>query len=226
MMAIRFFDILLSGLALFLLSPILLTVMTVLSVTGERKIIFSQERVGKDKKFFRLLKFVTMLADSPNIGTGTITTKNDPRILPVGSILRKTKLNELPQFANVFLGDMSMIGPRPLATGEYSLYSSQIQSIVSRVKPGLSGIGSIVFRNEEEIIQGHENAKEFYACQIAPYKGKLEEWYVSNVSVATFFILIFLTAWVVLFPRSKIVWKMFKTLPKPPISLSADLGYE
>jgi lipopolysaccharide/colanic/teichoic acid biosynthesis glycosyltransferase len=225
-MGIRFFDILLSGLALFLLSPILLTVVTVLSVTGERKIIFSQERVGKDKKFFRLLKFVTMLADSPNIGTGTITTKNDPRILPVGSILRKTKLNELPQLANVFLGNMSIIGPRPLAIGEYSLYSSQIQSIVSRVKPGLSGIGSIVFRNEEEIIQGHENAKEFYASQIAPYKGDLEEWYVSNVSMATFFILIFLTAWVVSFPKTKIVWKIFKTLPKPPISLSADLGYE
>lgn len=226
MMAIRFFDILFSVLALISLSPLLLPIMIILARTGEGKIFFSQERIGKNKTTFHLLKFATMLENSPNIGTGTITTKNDPRILPVGKFLRKTKINELPQLINIFLGDMSVIGPRPLTMETFSLFSSDIQSNIISVRPGLSGIGSIIFRNEEEIIQTQENAKEFYASEIAPYKGELERWYLANARVFIYFTCIFFTVWLVLFPRSKIVWKTMRTLPKPPATLAFVLGYE
>ena len=91
----RFFDILFSGLALLLLSPLLVLIAIILKCSGEEK-SFLQERVGKDGKLFKLYKFATMLKDSPNLGTGTVTMKDDPRVLPVGKFLRKTKINELP----------------------------------------------------------------------------------------------------------------------------------
>lgn len=223
-MIARFFDILFSGLAIVALSPMLVPLIIVLLFTGEGKVFFRQERIGKGERTFKLLKFATMLENSPNIGTGTITTKNDPRILPVGRLLRKAKINELPQVLNIFLGDMSIIGPRPLTNETFSFYPRQTQSSISSLRPGLSGIGSIVFRNEEEIIQTQQNAKEFYASEIAPYKGELEKWYVSKANIIIYFALIFLTVWVVLFPNSKIVWKTFKSLPTPPRSLRTNLG--
>ena len=109
----RLFDIIFSGIALVLLSPLLLPLMFILRVTGEGEIFFPQSRVGRGGKHFKLYKFATMLKDSPNMGTGTVTVKNDPRILPIGGFLRKTKVNELPQLINIFNGDMSVIGPRP-----------------------------------------------------------------------------------------------------------------
>ena len=108
----RFFDVIFSGLALLVLSPLLVPIVLILMFSGEGEIFFFQERIGKDGKVFKLFKFATMLKDSPNIGTGTVTMKGDPRILPVGKFLRKTKINELPQLLNIFFGDMSVIGPQ------------------------------------------------------------------------------------------------------------------
>ncbi len=112
---IRLFDVIFSGIALVFLSPLLIPIALLLKLSGEGEIFFLQERVGKNREMFKLYKFATMLKDSPNIGTGTVTMKNDPRILPIGAFLRKTKINELPQLLNVFLGHMSLIGPRPQA---------------------------------------------------------------------------------------------------------------
>ena len=98
----RFFDIFFSGLALLLLSPLLLPILMTLRLSGEGEVFFLQERVGKGGERFKLFKFATMLKDSPNIGTGTVTMKGDPRVLPVGIFLRKTKINELPQLLNIF----------------------------------------------------------------------------------------------------------------------------
>ena len=97
----RMFDILFSGIALILLSPLLLPMMFILRVTGEGEVFFLQSRVGRGGKHFKLYKFATMLKDSPNMATGTVTVKNDPRVLPVGAFLRKTKINELPQLINI-----------------------------------------------------------------------------------------------------------------------------
>jgi len=165
------------------------------------------------------LKFATMLKDSPNIGTGTITTRDDPRVLPFGKFLRSTKINELPQLLNILKGDMSVIGPRPQTQRCFDAFPARSQVEIVKVRPGLSGVGSIVFRGEEEMMADAEDADRLYDEVIMPYKGRLEEWYVANQSVRLYFLLIFLTVWVVVFPRSGLHWRVLKGLPEGPEEL-------
>lgn len=221
----RFFDIIFSSLALFVFSPIFIIVGIILRFTGEGEIFFLQERIGRSGKIFRLYKFATMLKDSPNIGTGTVTMKNDSRILPIGKYLRKTKINELPQLFNIFVGDMSVIGPRPLTLQTFSAYSIDTQEIIKKVRPGLSGVGSIIFRGEEDIMFGVSASVDFYKNIIAPYKGSLEEWFVSNKGLYIYFMAIIITIWIILIPKTRIPWKIFKNLPKPPEELRKALNY-
>ena len=221
----RFFDLLFSALSLLILFPLLLPTIIILRLTGEGEIFFLQERVGQNRKKFKLFKFATMLKESPNIGTGTVTMRDDPRVLPIGKFLRKTKINELPQLLNVFFGNMSIIGPRPLTVQAFRAYSESTQSLITQVRPGLSGVGSIIFRGEEEIMNGATASVDFYANVIAPYKGALEEWFVSNKSLYVYFVAIFATVWVVLFPRTKIAWRVFKDLPDPPKDLKQVLNF-
>lgn len=222
---VRVFDILFSGLALILLFPFLLIISLVLKFTGEGEIFFLQDRVGKNREMFKLLKFVTMLKDSSSIGTGTVTMENDPRVLPLGKFLRKTKINELPQLFNVLIGHMSLIGPRPQALRCFDSFSIESQNIIVKVKPGLSGIGPIVFRGEESVLKGNNGTIEFYENIIGPYKGEVEAWYVGKQGLITYFSLIMLTIWVVLFPKSDLVWRFFKDLPSPPKILKKDLNF-
>ena len=221
----RFFDVLFSGLALLVLSPLLVPITLLLRFTGEGEIFFLQERVGKDGKPFKLFKFATMLKDSPNIGTGTVTMKNDPRVLPMGKFLRKTKINELPQLLNIFLGDMSVVGPRPQAHRCFNAFPLDLQQVIVKVKPGLSGLGPIVFRGEEDILADHAGSVEFYDNVIAPYKGEVEAWYVDHQTMFTYFAVILVTVWVVLFPSSRVVWRVFNGLPVPPDALKGPLNY-
>ena len=221
----RFFDIFFSGLALLVLSPLLVPIVIILKFSGEGEVFFLQERIGKGGRIFKLFKFATMLKDSPNIGTGTVTMKGDPRILPVGKFLRKTKINELPQLLNIFIGDMSVIGPRPLTVQTFSSYSATTQEIVKKVRPGLSGVGSIIFRGEEEIMHGSSASVDFYDKVISPYKGSLEEWFVSNKSTYIYFLAIFITIWAVFIPSTKIAWRVFQDLPEPPAELKQALNF-
>ncbi len=221
----RFFDILFSVLAMLLLFPLLVPVIIILKLTGEGEVFFLQERIGQGGEKFKLYKFATMLKNSPNIGTGTVTMRGDPRILPVGTFLRKTKINELPQLLNIFFGDMSIIGPRPLTAQTFGAYSESAQSFIAQVRPGLSGIGSIIFRDEEEIMHGATASINFYASVIVPYKGTLEEWFVLNKSLNIYFMAILVTAWTVLIPNTKIAWRVFKNLPEPPNELKQALNY-
>jgi len=221
----RFFDILFSLIALLLLSPLLVLIVITLRLTGEGEVFFLQERIGKSGKKFKLFKFATMLKNSPNIGTGTVTMRGDPRVLPVGTFLRKTKINELPQLLNIFFGDMSVVGPRPLTTQTFRAYSESSKDLIKQVRPGLSGVGSIIFRDEEDILHGTNASVNFYVNVIAPYKGKLEEWFVLNKSLYIYFIAIFLTAWTVLIPSTKIAWRVFKDLPEPPEELKQVLNF-
>ena len=184
-----------------------------------------QERIGKEGKKFKLFKFATMLKDSPNIGTRTVTMKDDPRVLPFGKFLRKTKINELPQLLNILFGDMSVIGPRPLTSQTFNSYSQNTQIIINKVRPGLSGIGSIIFRGEEEIMHGEKASIDFYNNVIAPYKGLLEEWFVLNKGMYIYFMAIFVTIWAVLFPKTTLAWKVFYNLPEPPKELKTLLNY-
>lgn len=219
----RIFDLFFSLTALAILSPLVLPIIFILRLTGEGEIFFLQERVGKHGKIFKLFKFATMLKDSPNIGTGEVTVKSDPRILPVGYVLRKFKINELPQLLNVFLGHMSLIGPRPLTKTLFDCYPKNVQKAIKSVRPGLSGIGSIVFRSEEDILQGDQGSRNFYQDVILKYKGSLEEWFVMNKSMYVYFLAIFITIWVIFFSNSTIVFKIFQSLPPLPSELGASL---
>jgi lipopolysaccharide/colanic/teichoic acid biosynthesis glycosyltransferase len=212
--------------ALIFLSPLLIPIVIILKCTGEGEVFFKQKRMGRHGVLFQLFKFATMLKDSPNIGTGTVTMREDPRVLPVGKFLRKTKINELPQLLNIFFGDMSVVGPRPLTIQTFGSYSKNTQDIIKEVRPGLSGVGSIIFRGEEEILQGVHASVDFYDKVIAPYKGTLEEWFVSNKGLYIYFVSIFITIWVILFPKTKVAWKVFRGLPKPPKELKLALNYD
>ena len=213
----RFFDIILSGLAIICLSPLLIPVVIILKLTGEHYIFYSQERTGKEGKPFGLLKFATMLKNSPNMGSGDITLKKDPRVLPFGRILRKTKINELPQLFNIFLGDMSVIGPRPLTPRNFSYYMQETQEEIGKLLPGLSGIGSVIFRDEETIMASFGmDYTECYKTFIAPYKGALELWYLTHHNLWVDFQIIFLTVWVIFFPKSQLPYRCFKDLPSKP----------
>jgi lipopolysaccharide/colanic/teichoic acid biosynthesis glycosyltransferase len=221
----RFFDVIFSGIALIFLLPLLIPIVIILSLTGEREVFFVQERIGQYGKTFKLYKFATMLKNSPNLSTGTITVKGDSRILPVGQFLRKSKINELPQLLNIFFGDMSFVGPRPLTLQTFSSYDEKTKLIVNQVRPGLSGVGSIIFRAEEDMLFDEPNTVEFYRNVIAPYKGELEVWYIRNRSVYIYFLVILITIWIVLFPTSSIAWKYFYDLPVPPDDLKVILKY-
>jgi lipopolysaccharide/colanic/teichoic acid biosynthesis glycosyltransferase len=213
----RIIEILLSILALLILLPLFIPIMIILLLTGEHKIFYLQTRVGFKNKDFKIIKFATMLTNSANMGTGSLTLKNDPRVLPFGSFLRKTKINELPQILNIIIGNLSIVGPRPQMRVDFVKYSDKVQEKIYNVKPGLTGIGSIIFRDEESLISvasETENPHDFYKRVIAPYKGELEIWYQSHRSIFLDFKLIFITAWVIVNPKSRIYEKWFKDLPK------------
>jgi len=210
----------LSLILIALLSPLLFPIMVGLLLTGEGEIWYKQERVGFKNKPFLIWKFATMLKNSSKMAGGIITTKKDPRITLMGGFLRKSKINELPQLINIFKGDMSFVGPRPLMSISFKTYTSNIQKVIYNVKPGLTGIGSIIFRDEEQImtevkLKG-EDTWAYYSNKIYPFKGKLELWYQEKISFKLDFFLILLTILVILFPSSKIMYYWFKDLPKRP----------
>ncbi|MGI5070486.1 sugar transferase [Treponema pectinovorum] len=215
----RFFDVLFSGIAIILLSPLFLVTMIILKCTGEHEIFYLQQRMGKKNTPFYIIKFATMLKNSINMGAGDVTVRNDPRILPFGKFLRKTKINELPQLFNIFIGQMSIVGWRPLVIDSYEMYTDEVKKYISTVSPGLSGVGSIIFRDEESYYQDLDNPKIFYDEVIRPYKGKCEIWYVKNRSIMLYFKVIILTVISVVNPKSNIYIKWFKNLPKRPTEL-------
>lgn len=217
---IRACDVLFSSLFILLVLPVWLIVIPLLRFTGEGEVFYRQPRVGKDGQTFDLLKFATMLKDSPKLGTGDLTLHNDPRVLPVGRVLRKTKINELPQLINVWRGEMSIVGPRPQTPRIFALYPKHIQEELKQMRPGLSGVGPIIFRGEETMLEGADDPQDLYARVIMPYKGEVERWYLNHQSLWTYFAVIFVTIWVVLFSKSRIAWRVFRGLPAPPRELA------
>ena len=213
----RIIDLLLSILALLVLLPLFIPIVAILLLTGEHKVFYTQTRVGYKNQNFKILKFATMLSNSANMGSGSLTLKNDPRVLPFGSFLRKTKINELPQILNILFGDLSIVGPRPQMQVDFEKYSDEVQRKIYNVRPGLTGIGSIVFRDEESLISvasEKENPHDFYKRVIAPYKGELEMWYQAKRSLILDFQLIFITAWAIVVPETRLYEKWFHDLPK------------
>lgn len=221
----RFLDIVFSCAALVLLCPILLPIGCLLRFTGEGEIFFAQARVGLGGKPFQLFKFATMLKDSPTLGTGTVTLKDDPRVLPIGKFLRKTKINELPQLWNIVIGDMSVIGPRPQTQRCFDAFPEAARVAIVQVRPGLSGVGSVLFRDEENMLHASADPDAYYDGVIMPFKGLVEQWYVDNQGLKLYLVSILATAWAILFPRSSILWRLTKGLPTPPPELRDSLNY-
>ena len=216
----RLFDLVISGLSIIVLSPLLLPIILLLRITGEGEVFFSQDRMGKGGSLFSLHKFATMLKDSPNIGSGTLTVQNDSRILPLGHFLRKTKINELPQLFNVFKGDMSIVGPRPQSPRNFSAFSEDVQKNIMLVSPGLTGLGSIFFSDEEVMLTSSVNHDEFYDSVIMPYKGQLETWYVNHTTILIDLKIVYVTALKIIFPKLRLnLSKFFDGMPNPPKEL-------
>ncbi|RUM73507.1 MAG: sugar transferase [Sulfurovum sp.] len=221
----RFFDILFSSLAIALLSPVLIVASIALKIT-KNDILYRQKRVGLGGQYFDIYKFTTMVKNSENMGAGTITVKGDARVLPVGKFLRKSKINELPQLFNILKGDMSIIGPRPQDSIGFNAFNKKEQESIIKIRPGLSGVGSIFFRDEEEIMERAKVAdkKRFYIEVISPYKGMIEAWYVEHKSLYLYFLLIFLTIHIVICSKCKIDFsKKFQAFPSSPHSLTQYL---
>ncbi len=216
----RFFDLAFAALGLLLLLPLLLPIMLALRLTAEGEVFYRQKRVGFRNQHFGIWKFATMLKNSPNMGTGSLALRNDPRVTPLGRWLRKTKINELPQLINVLTGEMSFVGPRPQMQVDFDVYPPEVKEKIYSAKPGITGIGSIVFRDEERLLSRPGiDPKAFYAAHIAPYKGALEMWYLRHRSLYTDFMLLLLTAWAIVFPHSNLPFKVFSQLPPVPKDL-------
>lgn len=200
----RLIDIICSSILLIILSPLFVAVIIILRFTGENEILYFQDRVGFEEKTIRIIKFATMIKNSPNLGSKSITLRNDPRVTKVGKILRKTKINELPQLMNVLKGEMTLVGPRPQMRVDYDCYDTVAKKYISSVKPGLTGLGSIFFRDEERLLSSVNNPREYYEKFIAPEKAKLEKFYVEHRGIMLDFKIILITIFVVLFPNQRI----------------------
>ncbi len=215
----RLLDIVVAGAVLLVLGLPFLAIMAVLRWTGEGEVWYLQDRVGRDGKIFRVFKFATMLKASPSLGSRDITVQNDPRVLPVGKLLRKTKINELPQFINVFRGDLSLVGWRPLMPVSFQEYADEVQRKIVTVQPGLTGLGSVVFRDEESIVTTAQkegrDLRATYRDEIMPYKGALELWYADHAGLWTDLKILSATAIVVVIPRWTGYRRWFVGLPRP-----------
>ena len=201
---IRFFDLLFSMLGILALLPLFIPICAILRLTGEGKILYIQQRVGQNRKLFGLVKFATMLEDSPNMGSGDITIRNDPRILPLGRFLRKTKINELPQLFNIFKGDMTFVGFRPHTQNALKHFDDAQIKVVTKLKPGLTGYGSLEFSDEESLLPDDpDEAIKFYKSVIVPRKVFLEEKWIKDRSIKVYFLIIFSTIFKVLLSKKR-----------------------
>lgn len=213
----RLFDIITSFIVLIILAPLFIPIMIILRFSGEGEIFYLQTRIGRNNEPFRITKFATMLKDSPNIGSGEHTMKNDPRVLPIGKFLRKSKINELPQIWDIFVGKMSWVGPRPTTPGHHALYPEFYLEVMKNHVPGITGIGSIIFRDEETILSNAQNHEDCYAKEIVPYKAEVEKWYKEKRNLFMDIILMLITAWVVIFSESTILYKVYPDIPRKDI---------
>lgn len=188
----RLFDIICSGFGLLLLSPFLLVIVLLIKASSKGPIFFRQIRVGQSGKLFRIHKFRTMVVDAEAKGL-KITVGRDTRITSIGHILRKTKLDELPQLFDVFIGDMSLVGPRPEVPEYVAYYPQSVKDVVLSVKPGITDEASIVMIDENDILAGAMNPEETYIKQILPLKLDFAVNYVNNRGILVDIKIIFRT---------------------------------
>jgi len=192
----RVFDFFLALILLLFFSPLFLIVAVLIKLTSSGPIFFSQNRGGKGGQYFSILKFRSMTVKSEADGKD-FHPGSDDRVTSIGQLLRKTKMDELPQLINVLKGEMSMVGPRPEVKVYIDLYPERWKKVLS-IRPGITDPASISFRNEEELLAKADDAEMEYRQKILPYKLNLYEQYVEKVSLFTDIKLLVLTIFVVL----------------------------
>ncbi|MGZ3996819.1 MAG: sugar transferase [Flavisolibacter sp.] len=193
----RLFDILFSFIGLLLLQPLFVVIAIMIKVDSKGPVFFRQGRVGKNFKRFMIYKFRTMVVDAEKKGL-RITSGGDNRVTRVGRMLRKFKIDELPQLFNVLKGDMSLVGPRPEVIKYVEWYKDDYERILS-IRPGITDISSMTFRNEESILQGVDDPERYYVHVLLPEKMRLAREYIQNVSFFYDVELIFKTLYKVIF---------------------------
>lgn len=190
---IRFFDVVLSGIGLILLSPLFLVLYVLIRLESKGGGFYAQERIGKDGVPFKLYKFRSMRQDADK-GSLITVGGHDPRITKMGYFIRKYKLDELPQLWNVFIGDMSLVGPRPEVEKYTRLYTPE-QRMVLSVAPGITDWASIEYVDENVILGHAEDPDKAYIEQIMPDKIKYNMKYINHKSIGEYFKIIFMTFW-------------------------------
>lgn len=194
----RLFDVLCALLSIIIVSPVLIVIGALVWISDPGPIIFNGMRVGRNGALFHILKFRTMRV-RPLAGAA-VTVRNDPRITPVGRVLRKLKLDELPQLFNVLRGDMSFVGPRPEAPVYVALYTPEQRQIL-RVRPGITGLTQIVYRDESELLAG-SNAEWVYRTVAMPAKLDIDHLYIEKQSLWLDLGILALTAAAIVYPPS------------------------
>ncbi len=187
----RLFDIVASGLGLICLSPLFAAVAIWIKCDSKGPVFYRQTRVGKDNKDFRLYKFRSMRPNSDKAGLITIGGR-DPRVTRSGYYIRKYKLDEFPQLINVFIGDMSLVGPRPEVRKYVDMYTPEQLKVLS-VRPGITSLASIRYRNENDILAAAEDPDRAYVEQVMPDKLAIDMEYVGRANLLTDIKLIFST---------------------------------
>lgn len=189
----RAFDFILSLIGLILLSPIFLIISLLIALSSKGGVLYKQTRVGKDNIDFKVYKFRSMIVDADKKGLLSIGKDGrDPRITKIGYILRKYKLDELPQLINVLKGDMSLVGPRPEVRKYVDLYDDNQKEIL-KVRPGITDIASITFKNENDLLSQSPNPEQYYIQEIMPKKISLSLEYVKTRTLIKDIKLIFKT---------------------------------
>jgi lipopolysaccharide/colanic/teichoic acid biosynthesis glycosyltransferase len=195
---IRFLDIFFSVIGILILSPLLLVIGILIKLTSKGPFLYKQERVGYLNSDFEVLKFRTMKVNSDKLGLLTVGGR-DPRITNIGYYLRKYKLDELPQLFNVLFGQMSLVGPRPEVRKYVDLYSLEQQKILT-IKPGITDWASIIYREENSILEKSINPEKDYIEIILPDKIRYNLIFIDNYSIGEYFKIIFSTLWRIIYP--------------------------
>lgn len=188
----RFFDIIVSLIVLVIIAIPMLIVAIAIKLDSKGPVFYKQERLTKNKKPFKIIKFRTMRVGADK-SLDNLTVKNDPRITKTGEFLRKWKIDELPQFINVLLGHMSLVGPRPETPKMVDLYPNYYD-VIFAVRPGITDYASIEFRNESEYYNSIEDSENIYLEKILPRKIDLKLKYIENLSIKTDIQILFKTA--------------------------------
>jgi FlaA1/EpsC-like NDP-sugar epimerase/lipopolysaccharide/colanic/teichoic acid biosynthesis glycosyltransferase len=195
----RLVDLVLSAAGLAVLWPVLLITALLIKLEGDGPVLFKQRRMGRRFRQFSILKFRTMVVDAPTQGPG-VTIGEDRRITKIGRVLRKTKLDELPQLINVFVGDMSFVGPRPELPRYVELYRDDYKEVLE-VRPGITDLASIVYRDESTLLGRSRDPEAYYAQVVLPDKIRMAKEYVRNASIFYDLRIIFATLMCLLYPQ-------------------------